>query len=227
MNDKEWNSYNEWNKRDEGMSDLWISKLVHWVKINKQDLKELTVLDYGCGYFDLGFELIRHSKSVDGYDPFGPAIQRARLRCPGNSILTDDLTSLPNQKYNLIILNSVVQYMGTKDALHTFFLKSKELLQSSGESEIILSDLIPKNYSSVKDALNCMLYACRNGFLVAMMIHLFKAATNFHKGMIFKIDPQEVRELAHQNGFKCTILEDNLTPSKYRYSCLLSLEKHS
>jgi SAM-dependent methyltransferase len=224
-----WNEYNKANQRDKKMAHEWILTLKDWL-ISNACAKNSTILDYGCGYFDLGIELIQagHSLSADGFDPFGPAAAIARSRieeiAPAKTQIFSSINEIPRHRYNVIVLNSVVQYMTGDNELATFLSLARELLRKEG-GLVVVSDVIPRDYSPALDGLECLYYATPR-LLWPMILHLYRTFKNSGHKAIKRYDLADLRRLAERLEFKVMKLERNLTPSKRRYSVVLQMGSH-
>jgi 2-polyprenyl-3-methyl-5-hydroxy-6-metoxy-1,4-benzoquinol methylase len=216
-----WNEYNKANQRDESMAHEWILTLKNWLMVNVCGRVPTTILDYGCGYFDLGIELIREGQAVDGFDPFDPAVHVARRRveelAPDRTQIWSAVAEIPKARYNVIVLNSVVQYMTAANELEKFLSLARDLLRKEG-GFIVISDVIPQNYSPVLDGLECLFYAARRGLLWPMILHLGRTFRNGGHNAVKRYDCAELEEFAEHSGYELKKLERNLTPSKRRYS---------
>ena len=219
-----WNEYNQANQRDERMAHEWILTLKNWLMVNLCGEGSRTILDYGCGYFDLGIELIREGQSVDGFDPFGPAVQVARHRVeelvPGRAQIWSSATEIPKARYNVIVLNSVIQYMTADNELEKFLSFARELLRQEA-GLIVISDVIPRDYSPALDGLECLSHAARRGVLWPMILHLGRTFKNDGHKAVKRYDFADLKALAEDSGYEAKKLECNLTPSRRRYSVVL------
>lgn len=216
----DWAKYGRWNRRDERMAELWVRDVIAWVNGNGQITSNSVVLDYGCGYFDVGMALAPHVARVDGFDiePDTIAAARMRVRSVPNAQIHDRRDDLPRASYDLVIVNSVLQYVPEGelgDAL-TFM---RGLLKPGGAA--LIADLIPRSYSPAKDALRSLWVALRSRLLLPMIMHISKAALKPDGLQLSRIDAAELSELASAARFRFERLERNLTPSRQRYSCLL------
>ena len=221
-----WNEYNKANQRDKKMAHEWILKLKNWLISNLCAKGSTSILDYGCGYFDLGIELIQEGHSVDGFDPFGPAVDIARRRVeelvPGKAQIYSSINEIPRRRYDVIVLNSVIQYMTDENEFAKFLSVGRVLLRKEA-SLLVISDLIPINYSPVFDGLECLYYAARRSLLWPMTLHLCRTFQNSGHKAIKRYDFADLKELAEHLDYKVKKLECNLTPSKRRYSVVLEM----
>jgi SAM-dependent methyltransferase len=218
-----WRTYHRWNRRDERMAQLWVRPLVKHLRTLPWLGADRAVLDYGCGYFDVGLAVADRFGRADGFDTDAGAVEVARTRAklkPSSHVYgsTDDI---PRATYDLIVANSVFQYLAGDDEVLRTLRLFRTLLRPGGRGEVLLGDLIPQRYSSAKDALRSIWVACQNGVVVSMAVHLWKAAFKGGGLDLNRIAPERIAELAAAAGFDCERLPVNVTPSRRRYSYLL------
>jgi SAM-dependent methyltransferase len=219
-----WNAYNELNRRDEKMAHEWILVLKSWLESKLSARGSTCILDYGCGYFDLGIELAQKGYLVDGFDPFGPAVDIARARVeqlvPGRAQIYSSPNEIPTRRYDVIVLNSVVQYMIAENELQKFFAFSRGLFRNES-GLVVISDIIPRGYSPILDGLEFLYCAARRTLLWPMLLHLYRTFQNKGHRTVRRYDFAELEELAESFDYDVTKLDCNLTPSKRRYTVVL------
>ena len=217
-----WNWYNEWNERHPEMTQIWLAKLARWLVSQPETFPPSTrLLDYGCGGFQLRALLGKHFSRLDGFDPDGTAIQRAR-ETGADGALFDKSSQIPRAHYDVILLNSVVQYFSGDEELANFLKTARDLLRREG-GKIVLSDLIPKNYFAPAAAFHSLILARKKKLLWPWIRHLWKAATKPRGLELYKISFSYLKLQAEQNGYEIQMLPENLTPGHQRYSVLLSV----
>jgi SAM-dependent methyltransferase len=221
----DWRTYNRWNRRDERMAELWVRDLVRYLNALPWLGPDRAVLDYGCGYFDVGLAVAHRVGRVDGFDIEERTVEHARQRAPVGSRVFNHSEAIPQASYDLIVANSVFQYLGNDEGVLQTLKLFRSLLRPGGRGEVLLGDLIPLTYSSIKDGFRSLHVAGRNGMMAAMLVHLWKAAFKAGPLELHRIEPERLGELADAAGFDCRRLPKNLTPSRQRYSCLLTARK--
>ncbi len=221
MCDTRWNDYNSWNPINKISAECGV-KIVSWLK-NDIDISKKNLLDYGCGNFSVGKLLTDTANLVDGFDPCLEYIESAQSVTSQfrNVRLFTDRKCIPQKTYDIIFLNSVVQYMEDKEDVLNFLYFADQLLKDDKTAALILSDLIPKDYSPTRDAINSLVYSSRNHFFIPMFTYLWKAATKPSQYQLLPISKSEIQELSDKSGFQCEFLNDNLTHSAERFSCVL------
>ena len=221
----DWNDYNNrCNPRDSRLSRLWVQDLRAWLLSSRSVGAGSVVLDYGCGSFDLGFELAEQVSRVDGYDINPQAIRLARGRAARRSGvfgLYADADQIPDRTYDVIVANSVIQYLASLEAVAEFLHSAKVKLKPVRGAMIVLCDLIPCRYPAALDALESAVYALRKAAIGPMFLHLWRTATRPSRFELLHIDRTTIQDAARDAGCECELLDENLTPSKRRYSCVL------
>lgn len=218
-----WLDYARWNKRNERMSKLWILGVSTWIKSNIENKQTKKILDYGCSYFCLGEALSVEFQEIHGYDIDQDALKRAKLKQIPNSFLYNNLNLIKDDNFDVIVISSVMQYFESLKEVDQAFAFIAHHLKKNDQSRLLIVDLIPKNYTPWKDALENLLFATLNGVALPMLVHLAKAALTKTDLKLLKIDKEEILQIAEKNNFKLTYLNKNLTPSKRRYSCICEL----
>jgi SAM-dependent methyltransferase len=83
----------------------------------------------------------------------------------------DELRTIPPGTLDLIVANSVAQYL-TREELDALLRAWRELLAPDGR--LIVADVVPPGVSPVSDALALLRYAYSNGFLLAAFAGLVR-----------------------------------------------------
>lgn len=142
------------------------------------------VLDYGCG------EALHADKiapyCVELYLCEAAPKLRARLkqrfaRVPSIRVISpEELDRLPVANFDLVIANSVVQYL-TREEFASLLPQWKKRLRLSGR--LVIADVIGPNQSAIKDAAALLSYAAKNGFLVAALFGLVRTAFSPYRSL--------------------------------------------
>ena len=218
-----WEQFNQWNRRDRQMSRAWVLKLCRFIKARGWAPPSANVLDFGCGYFDVGFLLAPNVARMDGYDPFTPSVrevEREAAALPCTRLYTR-VEDIPRKTYNLLVVNSVIQYMNNTGEFRTTLALMRDCLYPAPGSRIVISDIMPRTYTAVQDAAEILLYAFKTGLTLAMLTHLFKAARFSRKQAYLQLNFDDIRDMAAGLGLRTMQTDENLTPSRRRYTCLL------
>jgi len=205
------------------MAELWARGTVAHLLAQPWLGRDTSVLDFGCGYFDVGLALANRVQRIDGLEIDAHSLEVAKRRSAqltATRIFRSN-AEVPTGLYDLILANSVFQYLGDDDAIRDTLRRFKTWLKPGGRGEVLLVDLIPSGYSPARDALHSLLVAARYGILPSMMRYLWSAAFR-RRGLSWRrIDPNLLGDLAGEAGFAVKQLPANLAPSRRRYSCVL------
>lgn len=220
-----WAGFSRSTRRDREMSRAWVVKLCRWIEDRGLVTPASQVLDYGCGSFDAGFRLAPRVARMDGYDPFCPTLAEveSEARALGSAHLYTRAEDLPRRTYDLILVHSVIQYMNHAAEFRAALALMKECLRPVAGSCIVISDILPPDYPAVRDALEILAYALRNGVGRAVLRQVLKAAFHRRRQPYFQPAFEELRAVAAALGFAAERLPENLTPSRRRYTCVLTL----
>lgn len=217
---QEWNEYNRWNRVNRRMNLVWVDQIRAYLCDYARSNPQATVLDYGCGQFDASEVLVGKIKRVDGLDLQTEAIRLAQKRLGDvNCQFFTDPSQVGEQAYDLIFANSVVQYFKDEGELEKFLGLCRRWLRP-GTGQILLSDLLPPEYSATKDAIDYLFFALKKRVLFPMLVHLFKASMKPNDLELARFSKETVQSLAEKQGFsQFELLPQNLTPSRRRYTC--------
>jgi SAM-dependent methyltransferase len=135
------------------------------------------VLDYGSGdaiHSDLVAAVAAEVMLCDA----APSVRAAMgSRFAGNPriqvIAPAEVVALPDARLDLIVTNSVAQYL-TEDELTRLLALFRRLLAPGGT--LIFADVIPPNVSALSDIAALLRYAIKHDFLLAALVGLAKTA---------------------------------------------------
>jgi hypothetical protein len=117
----------------------------------------------------------------------------------------------------MLVVSSVIQYFKDERELEVFFQRSHRLLLREGY--LLVADIIPTDFSALRDGLNSLRQSLVNGFFVSMIVHLAKSLKIIDGGLR-KYSEEDLANAASHGGFAMEKLPHNLTPSRERYTCL-------
>lgn len=220
---KSWGDYWD-NREDTGFEilDAWAKVFRKKINMEIQLGRDYNMLDMGAGTGAVAVQLSKDVNKIFVYEPKKSMRKRLMENVGplGNCTIIDSLEECNNYNINICIINSVFQYMSrheVDDALKVIFgLKSIRL--------VVVSDILPKYYSKLADALG-LIYSCfREGILKLYLRHVvneLRAHSGDHAGMnLTKFSKNELCEIATRYNFQCKKVK-NLTPSFFRYTLVL------
>lgn len=143
-----------------------------------------TIIDYGCGEAtaaDLLAEACGRLILSDG----APAVRdnlAARFKDhPRIAVLSpEDVAALPPGSVDLIVLNSVAQYLD-RPAFAALIGRFKDLLATDGR--LVVGDVIPPHTSAATEIAALMKLAWQNGFVVAALAGLVRTLFSDYRGL--------------------------------------------
>jgi SAM-dependent methyltransferase len=137
------------------------------------------VLDYGCGeamHADLVAAVASEVVQCDSADIVRAALAQRFAGNPRIKVLSPtDVERLPDKSFDLIIANSVVQYLTTTE-LEQMLALWRRLLAPGGT--LIVADIIPPDVGKLSDVLALFRLAAQHGFLLAALGGLARTAVS-------------------------------------------------
>jgi SAM-dependent methyltransferase len=137
-----------------------------------------------------------------------------------NVIGPDELRTIPPGTLNLIVANSVAQYL-TREELDALLGTWRTLLAPDGR--LILADVVPPGVSPISDALALLRYAYQNGFLIAAFAGLVRTVLSPYRRIraslgITTYTEREITERIETAGFRAERLPFNFEHQPARIS---------
>jgi ubiquinone/menaquinone biosynthesis C-methylase UbiE len=156
---------------------------------------DAVVLDYSCG------EALSAARVADACGKLylaepAPGV-RGRLIArfaPNTKIRVrslDDLRNMTEKSVDLVVMNSVAQYM-TSDELDSAFAVIRRLLTPGGR--LVLGDILHPDVGMIRDVLALLRFARRNGFLKDALIGLISTALSDYRQLRSQIGLQRYSE---------------------------------
>lgn len=137
------------------------------------------VLDYGCGEALAADALARHCGHLVLCDAAPAVREKVAARFAGDpriAVLSpDEVAALPDGGFDLIILNSVAQYL-SRDLLADLLGLWRRLLADDGV--LLLADVIPPDVSAAADATALLGLGWREGFFFDAVTGLARTAVS-------------------------------------------------
>ena len=137
------------------------------------------VLDYGSGDAIHADRVAAVAAEVTLCDA-APSVRAAmESRFAGNArikvISPEEVAALPDGRLDLIVTNSVAQYL-TEDELTRLLAMFRRLLAPGGT--LIFADVIPPDVGALSDVTALLRYAAKHGFLFAALVGLAKTTVS-------------------------------------------------
>lgn len=140
---------------------------------------ETRVLDYGCGEA-LHADMVAAAAGQLFLCEAAPSVRRKLvIRFGGvgtiDIIAPESLQAMPDQSLDLIVVNSVVQYLSRGEFL-SLLAQWRRLLAPGGT--LVIGDVIPPDVSPWSDLMALLRYAQANGFLLAALFGALRTAAS-------------------------------------------------
>lgn len=132
-----------------------------------------TVLDFGCGEAIEARVVARRCRHLYLTDA-APAVRQGLTARSGDVsnitvLAPEDLASLPRGSVDLVVVNSVAQYL-SRDQLGETIATLKPLLSPAGR--ILFADIIPPDVGPLTDARQLIAFGGRHGFAAHALVGL-------------------------------------------------------
>ena len=207
----------KWAEYWDGETTIYASdrhKRVHYARIADDIVRllpgqsEATVVDYGCGdalsahiVADRCSRLLLCESAITTR---GRLAARYAGRGDIEVISPDDFAALPPRTIDLIVANSVIQYL-SREELARFLELAREKLRPAGH--LVLADVIPRHIGVLGDAAQLLRFAAANGFLLAACAGLVRSFFSSYRRIrgqlgLLQFDEAEMLDILRQAGFE-------------------------
>ena len=169
---------------------------------------DMRVLDFGCGEA-LSADFVAHqcSKLVlcDEAEIVRLGLAQRHANCDRISVASPaDVAGMPDESFDVIIVNSVIQYLGQAQ-LAPLLTQWRRLLAPAGM--LVLGDLIPHDVTALTDASALLRFAHANGFLVTACTGLIKTFFSDYRRKraelgLLRFNEPEILSLLRSCGFE-------------------------
>jgi ubiquinone/menaquinone biosynthesis C-methylase UbiE len=222
----DWDSH--WNTKgiNHDIMQIWAGYFVDSYQKYFGFSKNDVVLDFGAGLGDVSFlikdkvqRIFLFDKSKYFLEELGKRFERFE-----NVQVADSLQEI-TEPVSLIIISGVIHYMNEKEL--------KEILIGlhglcDFKTRIIISDIVPPDYSKLIDGFSQLLTGLRKKFFIKLFSYI---VTNiFHDpklsletSSLYKYDEETLKQTLGENGYSARRMENNFSYSKYRYTLLCRL----
>jgi len=169
--------------------------------------RQSVVLDYGCGEADTARALAGRCGTLYLFDTADNVRARLRDKHAGEAKIAvlDEagLDELPDNSLDLIVVNSVLQYL-TRDELVAILDFARDKLKSGGA--LALGDVIPADANAIADTKALLAFAFRGGFLTAAFVSLVKTALSDYRKLretlgLTRYSEAEMLKILADHGF--------------------------
>jgi SAM-dependent methyltransferase len=168
---------------------------------------DAALLDYGCGEALFADKIAAKCARLILSDAAPLVRERLNERFKDNEritvLSTDDVADLPDASFDLIVVNSIVQYLSL-DEFRALLKLARDKLKEDGR--LILGDIIPPDISPITDARALLSFAWQGGFLRSALTGLARTAFSEYRKIREEVglalyDEDEIVDLLEDAGF--------------------------
>jgi hypothetical protein len=185
---------------------------IHYARIATDIVSELPaqpaiVLDYGCGEALEAAVVAARCEELLLCDSAVTVRALLAQRHAGNAriqvLSPDDVARLPQQRLDIAIVNSVLQYLSREECRALVELLRTKLTRNG---RLILADVIPPGGSILTDVSSLLGTALREGFFLAALVGLAQTFVSDYRKLRNEIglttyDENDLRELLEAAGY--------------------------
>lgn len=177
---------------------------------------DAVVLDYGCGEALLADKIAARCARLYLSDAAPLVRERLNEQFKGNERITvlsiDDVSSIPDTSLDLIVVNSLVQYLSLDEFRALLKLMYGKL---KADGKLVLGDIIPPDISPLTDAKALLSFAWQGGFLRSAVTGLARTAFSEYRKIreevgLAQYSEDEIVDLLKDAGFEPKRAERNL-----------------
>lgn len=201
-------------------SELFVERLAGEIALQPH----WRVLDFGCGFGFASHALAGRVAEVVSWD-FSDARRREAARYlagrPNAHVLQGGHFNIDDNSVDLIVVNSVVQYM-TEDELGGWLARWRDALR--GDGRLVLSDLIPPGHAIWADYLAVLRFSLRQGVLWHALrdaMHELQLRRQLGTPTLRQVGRAELDRLAAANGLIVSMLPRSLSHFPHRLAAVL------
>jgi len=168
---------------------------------------DAVVLDYGCGEALFADKVAAQCARLYLSDAAPFVRERLNERFQGieriTVLATDDVAGLADASLDLIVVNSLAQYL-TLDEFRGLLKLLHEKLKADGR--LVLGDVIPPDLSPLTDARALLSFAWQGGFTGPALVGLARTAFSEYRQIreelgLAQYSPEEIIDLLDEAGF--------------------------
>jgi ubiquinone/menaquinone biosynthesis C-methylase UbiE len=221
---------NDWIDYYDSTHTIYASKLhrdLHFQVIARDIISyipspDAVVLDYSCG------EALSAGKVSDACgmlilaEPAPGVRGRLIARFAPNTRIRvralEELRSMPESSIDLVVMNSVAQYM-KPDELDLAFAVIRRLLKPNGR--LVLGDVLRPEVGMIRDVLALLMFASKHGFLRDALVGLVKTALSDYRELRTKVglrrySEQDMLAKLKKAGFSAVRSPKNIGHNRWR-----------
>jgi SAM-dependent methyltransferase len=190
--------------------------------------REARVVDYGCGealFADRVADACAHLYLCDAAPNVRDRLAARYASNPKIDVISvEQFDALPADSADLIVANSVIQYLSRAQLEH-FLRVARDKLSSGGR--LVIADVIPKAIGPLQDATELLRFAASNGFLFPAAVGLGRSFFSSYRRVrqqlgLLQFDEPEMLDLLARFGFDARRHYPNMGHNRRRMTFLAS-----
>ena len=225
-----WTEY--WN----GETTIYVNarhKAVHYEAVARDIVAclpgpDARVVDYGCGEAlsaHLVADACGHLYLCESSESTRQRLAARKGRADIDVISPHQFEQLPPGSVDVIVANSVVQYLSVSELKHLLAVARDKL---SHEGRLVLADVIPRHIGMVRDVAELLKFAAANGFLLAAGAGLVRSYFSNYRQVrqqlgLLQFDEAEILGLLGQSGFVAHRRKPNIGHNAHRMTFVASV----
>jgi SAM-dependent methyltransferase len=139
--------------------------------------RDALVLDHGCGEANYAAEVAQHCRGLylcEAAEGVRAGLAYRTWRIPNIQVLDPDgVEALPDRSLDLVVANSLVQYLTRRELTDLLGLWRRKLKPTG---VLVVADVIPPDMSPLRDAASLLWFSLKGGFLLAAIRGLVQTA---------------------------------------------------
>jgi SAM-dependent methyltransferase len=180
------------------------------------------VLDYGCGEALYADRIAAKCARLYLSDAAPLVRERLNERFKGHEritvLSTDDVADIADATLDLVVVNSLVQYLSLDEFRGLLALVHHKL---KGSGRLVLGDIIPPDISQLTDARALLSFAWQGGFLRSALTGLARTAFSDYRKIreevgLAQYSEEEIADLLQDAGFEAERAARNLGHNQAR-----------
>ncbi len=180
------------------------------------------VIDYSCGEALSAQRVAEACGKLILAEPAANVRARLAARFRDNAKIEvrslDDLAELPRHSADLVVMNSVAQYI-TPDGLDLAFARIHQLLKPTGR--FVLGDVLKRRSNALTDAMALLRFGRSHGFFRDAMKGLLRTAMSDYRKLrstlgLARYNEAEMIEKLKASGFSASRAKENLGHNRNR-----------
>lgn len=186
------------------------------------------VLDFGCGPGLVAQELAPKVGELFLWDAAANVREQARINAAGRANVKfleapPPESFPPDLRFDLILVNSVAQYM-TAGRFSSWLAEWRAMLGPSGR--LVISDLVPLETRSLPEIAALLLFSARHRLLMRALWDSPREFTRYARVRrahpLYRLGREDFRRRAAAAGLAVEFLPDNLTYRRRRFAAVLT-----